>query len=221
MKAQLAFKDDVINLIANGNWEDVLLTLTHDMNPWDIDLVKLNNRFTKYLLRMKEMDLKIPSKILLAAAIIYRLKVETLRYEEQETIKEIEEIDAEPNEKENIVIPSILVPLKRVPKRKVSIDELVSALQKAMIIKRRRETKEFFKFEINQEDISEKIEELYKKIIDFIEKTEKVTFSLIIRNINNKMEKLKTFNSLLYLLNQERIFCNQEELFGEIYISKL
>ncbi len=222
MAQTLQIKDDVIRLIVNGDWEDVLLTLTNDMDPWDIDLIKLNERFKEYLLKTKEMDLRIPAKILLSAAIIYRLKVETLgTFKEEFFIENKEEIVGEPNGRKMITIPPIAIPVKRMPKRSVTINELFSALKKAMVIKERREVRNFFEIELNREDITEKIEELFERIINFLQKTDKITFSLIIKGVQTKEEMLRVFNSLLHLLNQERILCDQEQLFGEIYISQL
>ena len=70
--------DNLIELISVGAWKEILVNLTKDMDPWNIDLFKINDCLTEHIQQMRHMDLAVPAKILLAAAIIYRLKSETL-----------------------------------------------------------------------------------------------------------------------------------------------
>lgn len=219
--------EDIVELIHNGDWQEVILALTHDMNPWDIDLVRLNKRFTNHIVKMQELDLRIPSKILLAAAIIYRLKSETLKYVEEEVSEDMGliEDDSEYTElpysgdsSDPIVIPPIQIPLKRYPKRQVCIDELVDALGKAMVIKDRRETRRIFQIDLQGEDISRSIDELFDKINKYLETNNLVNFDQLLGIQPTREEKIKAFNSLLHLSNQGRIVCEQPEMFGEIHI---
>ncbi len=217
--------DKIINLIITGEWEEVLFQLTEDMDPWNVDLVKLTNRFMDYIKKTTEMDLRIPAKILLAAAVLYRMKAYTLQQDEApepEAVEDYEiELTSEMDDTGNrINIPPIMVPAKRTPKRRVTIDELVEALGKAMKIKKRREAREIFQVNLKGENITKMIEGIYEKLSDLFENGEKVTFTKVLGKKPTKTHKIKSFNSLLHLSNQERITCHQDELFGEIYISK-
>lgn len=219
--------ENIIKFIATDDWENVLFALTRDMDPWDVDLVRLSERFTSFIQTLQKRDLRAPSRIILAAAIIYRLKSETLKGIEEEAVS-LEDVDAEVQEEIEsgvpLSLPAIDVPLKREPRRRVTIRELVNALGKAMKIQNRRAARHFFNMELRGEDITKKIEEVYESIIRFIEKAKDgiITFSSLFSREKRATpeEKIKNFNSLLHLSNQERIMCTQPTLFGEIYISK-
>jgi len=217
--------DNIIDCLISGKWEDVLLALTSDMDPWDIDLVVLAERFMDHIKKTKEGDLRIPAKVILTAAILYRMKVdsitateeiqdaETLVAEENALEEEYEDIDAS-----GIKIPPISVPLLRKTQGKVSLDELINALDKAMTIKNRREAREVFQIELKGEDITESIEGLFEKICDRICVDKILKFSSFLDKSDRK-DILRNFNSLLHLSNQERVFIDQPEMFGEIYLT--
>lgn len=220
--------EKIINFIVTDDWENVLMILAKDMDPWDVDLVELSGRFTSFVKTLHKRDLRAPSRIILAAAIIYRLKSETLKPEEapldaSESGDEIAFEDAEGEMREPLVLPPIEIPLKRETRRKVSLRELVNALGKAMKIKNRREAKKLFNMEFKGEDITKRIEEIYETILSFIEKARTCTISfskLFESKKSSAEEKIKNFSSILHLSNQERIVCTQETLFGEILIEK-
>ena len=225
--------DNLFELISVGAWKEILVNLTKDMDPWNIDLFKINDRLTEHIQQMRHMDLTVPAKILLAAAIIYRLKSETL----SSTVDEVTEDDFEEDfmedfdmetplismgEDRKIILPNIQLPMKRQTTRKVTLDELIDALGGAMKIKNRREAKQFFQVELNGQDITESIEELYTKINTFMEKTQGlVSFHQLLDKERNREDTLLKFSSLLHLSNQERVQCTQDELFGDIKIQKL
>lgn len=212
----------VVHLISIGEWEEVLVSLTKDMDPWNIDLIKLNERFSEHIQRMRETNLRVPARILLAAAIIYRLKSETLYYDgiqENDSSELPPEMDTTIDwSQANIVLPPIQLPLRRIPRRSVTLDELVKALEKAMVVKNRRETRDFFQVELAGEDHSVKIEQLFEKINNFLVANGFINFAQLLPLYMTKEDIVRTFSGLLHLSNQERISCQQTELFGEITI---
>ncbi len=217
--------ENIVALISVGEWGEVLRNLTTDMDPWDIDLAVLNKRLTEHIEHMRRIDLRIPAKILLAAAIIYKLKSEAISAFEEEVLPEEDlfsedfALDEEmPAIDKNIVIPPIQLPLQRAPRRKITIDELVNALDKAMNIKTRREAREFFQMDLAGVDLSKSIEELYEKVCTFMLKGEQITFSRLLGIESTKENKIRAFNSMLHLASEGRIVCSQPKLFGEIQI---
>ena len=58
------------------SWKTIIYDLvkSEEMDPWDIDLTILTKRFIQVIKEMKENDLKIPGKILLAAAVLLKIK---------------------------------------------------------------------------------------------------------------------------------------------------
>ncbi len=231
LEEKFSFKSEsekILTYISTDDWENVLFSLTRDMDPWDVDLIKLSERFTSFIQTLQKRDLRAPSRIILAAAIIYRLKSETLKQIEGEPVS-LEEVDTEAVEEiasgEPLSLPAMEIPLKREPRRRVTIKELVNALGKAMKIQNRRAARHIFNMEIKGEDITKKIEEVYEAVVSYIEKAKDgfIAFSTLFATKNEATpeEKIKNFNSLLHLSNQERIMCTQPTLFGEIYISKI
>ncbi len=215
--------DNIIDCLISGRWEDVLLGLTSDMDPWDIDLVVLAERFMDYVRKTKEDDLRIPAKVILTAAILYRMKVDSItaaeEIEDAESLVAAENVSEEEHaDASGIKIPPISVPLLRKTQGKVSLDELINALDRAMTIKNRREAREVFQIELKGEDITESIEGLFEKICDRICVDKILKFSSFLDKSDRK-DILRNFNSLLHLSNQERVFIDQPEMFGEIYLT--
>ena len=201
------------------------------MDPWDIDIVVLSQRFMEFIKRTSRHELEVPAKIVLAAAILYRMKVDTLKVTDGEDAVSFEESQAESNDMSfgdlspiddmapvDILIPPLSVPVRRYPKRKISMDELINALDKAMTVKNRREVRNIFYVNMESEDISERIEKIFDNILERIDLNNSITFSSFVTD-SDVEDKIRTFSSILHLSNQERISCIQNDIFGEIYIS--
>ena len=61
-------------------WKLMLLNLVKEegLDPWNVDIRVLSERFIEMVKTMKDMDLRVSGKIILAAAILLRLKSEKL-----------------------------------------------------------------------------------------------------------------------------------------------
>jgi len=216
------------------SWQQIIYDLisSEQLDPWNIDLIKLTQRYVEKIKELEEASFFISSKVLLAAAILLRIKSELLidRY-----IKSLDEIlfgKEEKKEKPPIEINlddvAELFPKTPLPRqRKVTLPELMSALNKAMTTEHRRIKKEIavrhaitrFDHLIPKKSINIrfKIKEIYQKIKAFFSKNkiEKMAFTQL---SSSKEEKLATFSPLLHLDNQERILLQQLKHFDEIYI---
>ncbi|NPA38516.1 MAG: segregation/condensation protein A, partial [Candidatus Nanohaloarchaeota archaeon] len=227
--------DYVFDLILKENWRDIIKILAKDMDPWDIDLKILSERFTHYLQEMKEKDLKIPGKIILVSAIVYRMKSDLLKEENQEEQESLDLLNesftpelgtvmVNEEQKElnirHINLPPIRLPIKKPVKRKITLNELINALDKALKPKRRSEAKELFNIDLKDFDITEAIEKTYEKIIKELEKQDKTFFSKLLPPTHKSEDKIRLLQSLLHLAFEGRITCWQEKPFEEIYISK-
>jgi len=105
-----------------------------------------------------------------------------------------------------------------------TINDLMSALQKALEVNKRRVMRRLREDEIivkvpeKKVDISSLIKNIYDKIINFFKfKKETLTFTKLIPS-DKKEDKILTFIPLLHLDNQEKINLTQEKPFGEIII---
>jgi chromatin segregation and condensation protein Rec8/ScpA/Scc1 (kleisin family) len=116
--------------------------------------------------------------------------------------------------------------MKRIPKRQVTIDELVTALKKALNVREKKEErhrlwKEHFDLQLpTEEDITERIDSLMAEINTALEKSKKdsVKFQDIVNW--NRESIVHHFVPLLHLEQNQKIRTDQEEFFKEIYISK-
>jgi len=225
----IIFKEDEIT------WQSLIYELvkTEQMDPWDIDVSELSQKYIGVLKKLKEMDCRVSGKVLLAAAILLKIKSNKLVGEDiaefDRMCKEPEIIDEEEfyDELKNQFGPEFVDKFKLLPrtpqprKRKVSIYDLVGALQQALNVKRRRVLASIatpnIKVPEKEYDIENLIEDVYKKVVEYLENNNVVTFSQLVPS-DKKEDKVYTFIPLLYLENQRRIDMEQEKHFGEIDI---
>ena len=231
-------QDQLYNLLVSRelSWQSIILDLinTDQLDPWDIDLALLSQRYLEKIRELEESSFYISSKVLLAAAILLRIKSELLI---DKYIKSLDEIlFGKEKEKEKLPFEfdlngvSDLMPRTPIPRlKKVTLPELMSALERAMVTENRRIQKEVSARHASKlvslyvpkktTNIKEKIREIYDKVISHFHKqqTEKIKFSDI--SGDNRESKISTFVPLLHLDNQERLSLDQEKHFEEIFIS--
>ena len=108
-------------------------------------------------------------------------------------------------------------------KRKVTLNDLVSALNKALEVEKRRSIRKQLNEVVNVKvpekkiDISKLIKDVYDKISTFFQTKENLKFSNLV-NSERKEDKIMTFIPVLHLANQEKITIEQEQEFGDIDI---
>ncbi len=219
-------------------WKTILYDLvkTEQMDPWDINLSLLTKKYLEAIHKMQESNLRISGKILLAAAFLLRIKssylvdhdifnLDKLINSTEENLDEdlLDEPQAGRKQREKFQ----LIPRNPQPRnRKVSINDLIEALQRAMASKKRILEKQRpvkFIFPSRKIDIMEVIRDLYYKIIYHSEKNpgRNLTFTELLPPKAGKREKVYTFIPLLHLENEQRVETAQEKPFEEIYVKLL
>jgi len=222
-------------------WQTMLYDLvkSEQMNPWDINISLLSQRFLDRVREMKQMDFRIPGKIILAAAILLKIKSNRLVTEdmlnldrlinppEEEMDGLLDELQDEfAGEREALKGAPLIPRTPQARKRKVSIYDLVGALEKAMEVKRRRVMRDIPSVEMHipkkKIDVGELMQTMYGRIRKFfsLNKNKKLTFSELIPS-RSKNDKVYTFIPLLHLENQRKIDMKQYRHFGEISIEML
>lgn len=217
-------------------WQSLLTELikTEQMDPWDIDVSLLTKKFIETVKELKELDFKVSGKVILAAAILLKIKSNRLvgedieyldrlmsQQEEEELLSFEETVAPRPAED----IPKDLIP--RTPqerKRKVSIYDLMQALERALEVKRRRVLRSIPPMEMElpkrKRDISEIIKEVYMRISQFFlgESKTPLRFSSLTPS-NSKEDKIATFVPLLHLATAQRVGLHQEKHFSDFEIT--
>lgn len=216
-------------IIQKESWEEVIYHIVsiENLDPWNIDLVRLTNSFLSYINKIEEIDFRIPAKIVFVAVVLLRLKADYLSiFEEEETFEEIAkekpfvDLGIDPN------LIKLGLPMKRMPKRQITLNELIVALKKALAVRekkveRRRIWRAQLQAEIGEEDITKRIEEMMNEIDQLMKKLNetKLKFSQIVEKWNRD-EIVGHFVPLLHLEQDNKVKCEQEEFFKEIYIFK-
>ena len=232
---ELIFNDDDLS------WQSILIDVVKEenLNPWDIDISKLVKGYVDTIKKLKQANLRISGKVVLAAGLL--LKVKSKRFVEHEMIQfdnllrsaeeqqyvdedfaDIDLLAASSDEKtEYPLYPRMPQPRKR----KVSIYDLVEALDKAMGVRQRRIDRRmpYARQRIlipDAKDIEGIIVTVYDRIRKFFKsnKNDKLTFSKLVSG-DDRESRLFTFIPLLHLSNERRVDLKQETHFGEIEVS--
>lgn len=237
VKREQLGNDDVFNLVTSQevSWQSIIYDLvnTEQLDPWNIDLSFLAIRYLEKIKELEEANFFISSKVLLAASILLRLKSEILLHKyirsiddilfgKKEKPKPFERIEIDENE-----LP-LLYPKTPLPRyKRVSLQELMSALDKAINTENRRIKKEVVRMQQEKSaeivlpktkiSVKDRIREIYSKILtSFKQKNDKIGYTELVGN--NKEERIACFLPCLHLENQQKVFLEQEKHFAEIYI---
>src|SRR3989344_524376 len=201
------------------SWQAIIYELinTEQLVPWDLNLVLLANKYLEKVRELEEANFFVSSKVILAAALLLRIKSEILlndyiqslddilfgKKEDKKYVQERIELDEE--------IPQ-LIPRTPLPRfKKVSLQELMSALGKAIQTETRRIRKVVLHRQQEIEtaavlpkktiNMQEKIKSIYGKLKEiFSNREERLAFSEFAGS--NIDDKITTFVPLLHLDTQ-------------------
>ncbi|MCK4649670.1 segregation/condensation protein A [Candidatus Pacearchaeota archaeon] len=218
-------------------WQSIIYDLikTEQLDPWDIDLATLADKYVQTIQQLEETDFFISSKILLACSLLLRLKSEilinsyiqdlndALYGKKDEKRYEIERIEIDEND---LPILSPRTPMAR--HKKVTLQELIKALDHAINTENRRIRKEI------------KGRQARKNILTVLPKNNfvplkvriKSIFGVVSNHLNQgndhvkfshlapaKEEKLASFIPILHLSNNGKIFLRQPAHFEDIHMT--
>ncbi len=208
---------------------EILVNLVREgeINPWNIDIVEITDKFLHHIDKLERMDLRISGRTLHYAAILLRMKsnilVEEPVIEDDSWIDDTDFFDVD-----DYPVPK--PPVRRYSQRSVTLDELILELEKAEVVERRktirkkaRETIELARPTIEQvlnvaheEDIEGRVDTMRETLSSILEDRTYITLSELLSG--DRSNKLMTYISLLFLATNKEIWLEQEELFGELYI---
>jgi len=217
------------------SWQSIIYDLinTEQLDPWDIDISLLTARYLEKVRALEEANFFVSSKVLLAAALLLRMKSEILldydlpgldailfgKKEEKKYVQERIELDEE--------IPDLIVrtPLPRY--KKVSLDELMQALGhaiktesrriKRIVLTKQQEFETSLSIPKQKINIQDRIKQVYGQLEEIFEKREdKLPFSELAGKSNE--ERIATFVPLLHLDNQQLVWLEQNGHLEEIWI---
>jgi segregation and condensation protein A len=221
------------------SWQAIIyeLVTSEQLDPWNIDITLLCRSYMDRIKELEQSNFHISSKMLLAAALLLRIKSEILL---NKYIREIDDILFPRNDDIRKVIERIeidendipiLSPKSPMPRfKKVTLQELIDALDVAIRTEGRRIQKEIDKKQaermshvdipkFRRVNIKERIRQFYAKVLTGF-KTKKGEMKLPYSHFtgNNKEERIACFLPMLYLSNNGKIWLEQEQHYQEIYM---
>lgn len=218
------------------SWREIIYDLinSEQLDPWDIDISLIANKYLDKVRQLEEANFFVSSQVLLAAALLLRIKSEIIlsdyiprldeilsgkKEEERKYVQERIELDEE--------IPNLMprTPLPRF--RKVTLEELMSALGQAIntenrrikkvVIARQQEYETALSLPRRRININDSIKSVYAKLKEiFSNRENKLSFSELAGQ--DREDRIATFIPLLHLDNQQKVWLEQQGHFEEIWI---
>ncbi len=198
-----------------------------EIDPWNIDIIEVTDKFLKKLEEMKKLDLRISARTLLYAAILLRMKAEAL-FERNEPEMESEE----PVERRDYCEQQILLKpaIRRRTKRPVTLVELIEELKQAIERRdkselrrqRKREAEKILEEVLaiaHDEDLEQRISYLSQLLDGKFKNQTQVEFSQLLED-RSPRGIVNTFIPLLFMAARKQIWLEQAVLYRELYIRR-
>ncbi len=215
---------DIEELVSSATWKDLLLRLveTNKLDPWDIDIGKIAVDYISTIAKMKLMDLSVPANILFAASYLLKLKSEYMQIFPESGSEEAE-TDEGQHQRVLPDIPNLVVRSRHLPYRKITLQDLMDALDDAIKIGERREvtTKSIvpsIEININKDDIYQKMDAAYRIFERGSDADGSILFSKVSRGMDTESMIFDLFVPMLFLEQNGKVILFQDPFFSEIII---
>ena len=215
-------KMDLVDLIDQPAWKTILLDLveTEKMNPWDIDVINLSEKYLKKISELEGNNLRVPANAILACAILVKTKAKYLKLSSLD--EKEEKIELTPEQKEMMLaqIPDLMSG-RMSREGRITLDELVMSIED--IIQRttpkKNSSRIIPRIEINFDatSIEEKLESVFNLIKQKVDSQGIVLFKDLIES-NEVDNVVDVFLPVLFLMNSGKLIAYQNEFFGEIFV---
>ncbi|VVB56757.1 Segregation and condensation protein A [uncultured archaeon] len=214
---------DITRIVQMPTWREVLMDLVHtnQIDPWNIDVVEITRAYVDQVRKMTMNDLRVPANLILAAAILLRFKSDMLRLDEpvaQTTLDAYEDSGPVGD------IPLLELRGRIPPKRRVTLDELVSAVEEVFERERRRDSAPTMlapppaiEIKLAEFNLDTEVAALQQKLASRKDGEGLVLFSALLDE-PTRHAVVYTFLPLLFLTQRGEVSMAQEPFFGEIII---
>ncbi|MCX6775712.1 MAG: ScpA family protein [Candidatus Micrarchaeota archaeon] len=208
-------------LVAQPTWREMLfdLVVSEKLDPWNIDLVDITSKYLERVRKLQKLDLRVPANLILAASILLRFKSDALRFEEEEQVVEQQTFIDETQAPVEIPMLSLRTRIPR--KRKVTLNELMTALEEVFEEQKRRQEKPVIRenmvIDIPKYNITRQMNEVFARVKKTADASGLATFSSLLKERSRK-EIIYTLIPLLHLAQDGKLSVFQEKFFGEIFI---
>lgn len=213
---------DIESLVSEPTWKDVLVDLVKGskFDPWDIDIAVIVDKYIEAVHNMKVVSLRVPANIVLAASILLKYKSDMLIEEEQEQQQIMEEMQAT---RQSVLVEPMPFRLRIPPRRRITLAELVTALEEAMKLKElkasagsRQQLDLPIKF--SSLDIEAETNRLHEIMGRCVDQNSMLTFNDAVKAVGPEDVLTGLFIPLLFMWHRDMVLLLQEKFFGEIII---
>ncbi len=215
------------------------------IDPWNIDIADVTDKYLQQLVEMKANNLKLTGRTLFFAALLLRLKsdiLEGIKPFEEEELEEIEMFEDTEEDEEDIDLSNVIsidevlerrtsVRLHR--ERVVTLEDLIKQLEfyekldKRLALKNKQRTaprrlSSYEKF--TPEDIvnmahDEYIDRSINNLQEILDKLFRTDDRIEITELQQTgMDKVSIYIALLFLASRSRIDLVQEEFYSDLYV---
>jgi segregation and condensation protein A len=230
---------DILQYAESGTyWKRIIYDIVggEGFNPWDIDVGSLTDSYLEKIREIRMVNFEVPGTIILVGSVLLKLKSDivsgqTFIFEEnlsggdaeesEDMTADMDEITGEPLPPSTIDEQGLLV--RRIPKRKVTLPELIVFLKRvvAQVEKKevawKSEKENRMDVQVSKKNMERIMREVYRDIKK-LSKGEKTTFKALVSDWR-KESVVAYLMPVLHLANKDKINMEQKLLFGDIYLS--
>lgn len=219
---------EIEEIVEYPTWREMLISLVENeqLDPWGIDIVAVTQKYIEKIRRMTQLELRVPANVILAAAILLRMKAEILKFEEQVVEQEVYIEELAPAQ-----IPMLQLSYRIPPVRTVTLRDLLEAIAEVMEIEQRRaqravESKKI-EIQIPELDITQEMSRMFRLAVSIRDGEGWLTFTQLLKALRRYKDfKGKSSSEqialvlipLLHLAQNGKVVLLQEKYFGEIFI---
>lgn len=224
------------------SWKTMIMesVKNNEMDPWDIDISFIASEFLIRLAQLRDMNFKITGKIVLASALLLKLKsrkfvdqdislldqlIASTEVQEDSIIEETPDITHQINSLSDIDEQNVHL-VARTPqprKRKVSVYDLIEALEQALEVNSRRGIKRLqsapqVHIPIKKFDINSSMDDLLDVVTTMHQENKCAPKFSQLAPSADKLDVVFTFIPLLHLRNAQKIDLIQNQAFEDFSV---
>ncbi|WGI17029.1 segregation/condensation protein A [Methanonatronarchaeum sp. AMET-Sl] len=205
-----------------------------EIDPWDLDVIKVADKFLTKVEKMERENLRITGNTLLFSSVLLRKKSEMLVDDEEEQDEPMyDDHDWTPcfYDIQYQELPELEAPARRESSRSATLIDLIDEFENAMETKQKRkkrkqkkdqeikQTQEKVKNLAHEEDIEQDIEKVHKILKTKFQKQNKkqIKFKEILNNQKPK-EIISKYIPILFLASRKKIWIKQTKITEDIEI---
>ena len=220
--------DQLVEIVENPDWKSLLTDIVKadGMDPWNIDVTIMAGKYLDKIRAMKKIDFRVPANAILCSSILIRFKSDCWELYPQEEFEDKLEDDHWEYIIDGQRVPD-LDPARRITRRRITIDDLITAVETVMEKERKRAMRQRERLEIPQElmniafedteDFEKSVDDVYKRVLASADSQKMSSFSQIVQG-NTRTDTITTLLPLLHLATRGEVAVAQEDIFGEILI---